>query len=75
MLPNRKSIGVIEPVGRPKGFRRLKADELVKTGDFVADGRVGFTLWEGPAGFRSDSFVKPIYRRDQSAPVAARVLK
>jgi hypothetical protein len=46
-----------------KQFRRLKADELVSQGDFVADGRSGFKLWEGLSGFRADSFVKTIYRR------------
>lgn len=48
----------------PRRFRRLKRNELVRTGDFVAVLRQGFELWEGPTGFRADAFVKPIYRRD-----------
>jgi hypothetical protein len=46
-----------------KHFRRLKMNELVGRGDFVADPHLGFKPWEGPTGFRADSFVKPIYRR------------
>jgi hypothetical protein len=46
-----------------KHFRRLKMNELVGCGDFVADPHLGFKPWEGPTGFRADSFVKPIYRR------------
>ena len=45
------------------GLRALKWNELVKRGDFVEDGRQGFELWIGPAGFRADAFVKQIYRR------------
>lgn len=55
-----------------KHFRRLKPDELVSHGDYVADGRSGFALWEGPGGFRADSFVKPIYRKQPHRPNAAR---
>jgi hypothetical protein len=46
-----------------KHFRRLKMNELVGRGDFIADPHLGFKPWEGPTGFRADSFVKPIYRR------------
>ena len=46
-----------------KQFRRLRADELVGQGDFIADGKRGFKPWEGPGGFRADAFVKPIYRK------------
>lgn len=46
-----------------KYFRRLKWDELVVQGDFVANERQGFELWEGPGGFRADAFLRPIYRR------------
>jgi len=49
----------------PKGFRRLKWNELVISGDFVMDDLRGFAPWEGPSGFRADSFVKPIYRQDE----------
>ena len=46
-----------------KHLRLLKWNERVRRGDFVADGRQGFELWEGPSGFRADAFVKQIYRR------------
>jgi hypothetical protein len=46
-----------------KHFRRLKPNELVSHGDFVQDGHSGFEPWEGPGGFRADSFVKAIYRK------------
>lgn len=61
--------------GGPKHFRRLKWNELVSRGDFVADEHQGFEPWEGPGGFRADSFVKPIYRRDESHSNAAKQLK
>jgi len=44
-------------------LRLLKWNERVQRGDFVADGRQGFELWEGPNGFRAGTFVKQIYRR------------
>ena len=53
-------------VGMLKLFRRLKPNEMVRSGDFVADERRGFAPWEGPAGFLADAFVKPIYRRNRS---------
>jgi hypothetical protein len=56
--------------GVPKHYRRLKPSELVSLGDFVANEREGFELWEGPGGFRADSFVKPIYRKDESHSAA-----
>ncbi len=49
--------------GVPKDFRRLHWHEPVLNGDYVIDAQRGFELWEGPSGFRADSFVKPIYRR------------
>jgi hypothetical protein len=49
--------------GVPKRLRRLKSDELVSVGDFVANESNEFELWEGPQGFLADSFIKPIYRR------------
>lgn len=52
--------------GVAKQFRRLKRYELVTLGDFVADEHRGFKPWEGPSGFRADSFVKQIYRQDES---------
>jgi hypothetical protein len=57
-----------ENAGVPKDFRRLQGNELVSAGDFVADERLGLELWEGPNGFRADSFVKAIYRREKSQP-------
>jgi hypothetical protein len=46
-----------------KGYRRLKSDELVRVGDFIANDRQEFEAWEGPSGFRADAFVRAIYRR------------
>jgi len=46
-----------------KCLRRLKWNELVSRGDFVMDKHQDFEPWEGPSGFRADSFLKPIYRR------------
>ena len=37
----------------PERFRRLKRNELVCQGDFVADGHKGLEPWEGPGGFPS----------------------
>jgi hypothetical protein len=56
----------------PKRFRRLKWNELVLYGDFVANERLGLELWEGPGGFRADSFVNPIYRRNKSRSTATK---
>jgi hypothetical protein len=50
-------------------FRRLKSNELVSHGDFVGNAQQGFELWEGPGGFRADSFLQPIYRRDGKRPL------
>jgi hypothetical protein len=54
---------VLKPVGVPKRSRRLKGNELVTRGDFVANEQRGFEPWEGPTGFRADAFMKPVYRR------------
>jgi hypothetical protein len=59
------------PAAVPERFRRLKWNELVSRGDFVADGRQGFEPWEGPPGFRADAFLKPIYRRWKHQPAGA----
>src|SRR5512137_215931 len=45
-----------------KRFRRLKRNESVWHGDFVADECLGLQRWEGPGGFRADTFVRPVYR-------------
>ncbi len=42
-------------------LRRVKSDEVVRQGDFVVAGN-GFEPWEGPSGFRANSFLKPIFR-------------
>jgi hypothetical protein len=52
-------------------FRPLKWDERVRRGDFVEDGHLGFEPWEGPAGFRADTFVKQIYRRLRNRPASS----
>ena len=54
-----------KPAAQPR-FRRLKWNELVRAGDFVAVPPRGFEPWEGPTGFRADAFVRSIYRRDNS---------
>ena len=52
----------------PKRLRRLKWNEFARRGDFVKDGRHGFEPWEGPSGFRGDSFIKTIYRKPARQP-------
>jgi len=74
MIPNQTSF--IEPeadaqANAPKNFRRLEWNELVSRGDFVENEHQGLEPWEGPAGFRADAFVKPIYRRDKSRSTGA----
>jgi hypothetical protein len=61
--------------GAPDRFRRLKWNERVSLGDFVRNEHRRFELWQGPGGFRADSFVKPIYRRDESHSTATKHLK
>jgi len=73
--PRVSSSGNSVRVAVPGRFRRLKWDELVTRGDFVGDELHGFELWEGPTGFRADAFVKPIYRRGGTSPVAAKKIK
>jgi len=60
------------PAGVPKCFRRLKPDEVVSRGDFVANDQRGLEPWEGPGGFYASTFVKPIYRRDERGSPATR---
>jgi hypothetical protein len=59
----------------PKNFRLLKSHEIVSQGDFVVNEQGGFELWEGPRGFRADSFVKAIYRRGEGRLSAITILK
>jgi hypothetical protein len=54
-------------------LRPLKWNERVQRGDFVADGRQGFELWEGPGGFHAGTFVKQIYRRLKRPPARAKI--
>ncbi len=61
--------------GVPERFRRLKWNEVVCRGDFVANERLGLEPWEGPGGFRADTFVKPIYRLNESRSTATKKLK
>lgn len=56
----------------PNDFRRLKCDEIVNRGDYVETERQGLEPWEGPGGFRADTFVKPIYRRQTCPQTGAR---
>jgi hypothetical protein len=58
----------------PKYLRRLKWNELVRRGDFVADGKQGYEPWDGPSGFRADAFVKQIYRQLRRRTAGARKL-
>lgn len=57
--------------GIPKRFRRLKPDELVQPGDYVADVHRGLKPWQGPGGFRVDAFVSRIYRDPKRANAVA----
>jgi hypothetical protein len=59
----------------PKHLRRLKSNELVSMGDFVVNESKALELWEGPNGFLADSFLKPIYRKDESHATATKKLK
>ncbi|MGD0253118.1 MAG: hypothetical protein ABSC01_10535 [Verrucomicrobiota bacterium] len=64
--------------GVPERFRRLKWNEVVCHGDFVANERLGLEPWEGPGGFQAATFVKPIYRRKETGrfrPTATRKSK
>jgi len=50
------------PTDEAKRFRRLKFNELVSVGDYVAVNENQFEPWDGPRGFQAGSFVQPIYR-------------
>jgi len=56
----------------PDHLRRLKWNELVKTGDFVENEQQEFEPWTGPSGFRADAFVKIIYRNRPHWPAVGR---
>jgi len=66
MITNQTRFNVSETVVQaevPKGFRRLKWNEVVVQGDCLVHEQRGFEPWQGPGGFRADTFLKPIYRR------------
>ena len=50
----------------PERFRRLKRNEVVWSGDFVADERLGFELWERRTYSEPGSFARPIYRKEET---------
>ena len=56
----------------PRRLRRLKWNEQVSLGDFVRNEHRCFELWQGPGGFRADSFVKSIYRRYKNRSTATK---
>ena len=56
-------------------FRRLKWNEVVCSGDFVADERLGFEVWGAPGVFRAGSFARPIYRKEETERVEVCLLK
>jgi len=59
--------------GEPKGFRRLKFNELVSIGDFVQNESCDLEPWDGPRGFQAGSFVKPIYRPERKRSIAPKI--
>ena len=61
--------------GIPKRFRRLKWNEVVSRGDFVADEHQRLEPWEGPGGFRANTLLKPIYRRHEIRSTATKKRK
>jgi hypothetical protein len=69
-----KDAGTEAEVAAPDGgtLRRLKWNEVVSRGDFVADEQQGFAPWSGPSGFRADAFVKPIYRKQAARPAGGK---
>ena len=50
--------------GAPNPFRLVKSKEIVVAGDFILNKNHEFELWEGPSGFRADSFVMAVYRQE-----------
>ncbi|HSH16935.1 MAG TPA: hypothetical protein VLD18_12925 [Verrucomicrobiae bacterium] len=59
------------PADESSCLRRLQFNELVSTGDLVLNEQLEFEPWEGPHGFRADSFVKTIYRRKDDCSILA----
>ena len=58
-----------------KRFRRLKFNELVSVGDYVAGKDNQFEPWDGPRGFQAGSFVQPIYRAQGRRPATSKKAK
>lgn len=56
----------------PEQLRLLRSHERVQRGDLVRTAGDEFESWEGPGGFRADTFVQRIYRRLGCRPVKAR---
>ena len=48
-------------------FRRLKSREQVWIGDYIKSASGGYEPWNGPGGFRADSFAKPVYRMKRTS--------
>jgi len=46
----------------------FEVDEVVWSGDFVADERLGFELWEAPGVFQAGSFARPTRGLDEAYP-------
>jgi len=53
--------------GSEAGFRRLKPNERVMHGDYIENGISDYRLWDGPTGFRADSFLNKVYRAIQKS--------
>ena len=58
----------------PNHFRLVKSKEIVVAGDFILNKNHEFELWEGPSGFRADSFVMPVYRQEKLRSTANVIL-
>jgi hypothetical protein len=72
---DREENGTAVEAPEPKGFRRLKFNELVSEGDFVQDETRGMQPWDGPRGFQAGSFVKPIFRTERRRTSVAKKRK
>jgi hypothetical protein len=46
----------------------FEVDEVVWSGDFIADERLGFELWEAPGVFQAGSFARPTRGLDEAYP-------
>jgi hypothetical protein len=48
----------------PNHFRQVRSQEIVVSGDWVMNKSQELEPWEGPSGFRADSFVMTVYRQE-----------